>query len=211
MTDSTLTSTPASVLTVMAHPDDAELWAGGTLARLAQSGAAVTIAVPKHADATRNSEAATGAGELAARYRHYAAVGVDALHDLLDATRPEVVITHPLDDVHPDHRQVAYTLTAALPEIVIASGFPRRVYSGDTYNGLTVHGPVTAHSIIDVTATWDIKMRALAAHASQPIAGHFGPMAETLGRLWGSRIGTRYGENFNPIPVLGRVPAAATL
>lgn len=211
MTDSTLTSTPASVLTVMAHPDDAELWAGGTLARLAQSGAAVTIAVPEHADATRNSEAAAGAGELGARYRHYTAVDADALHDLLDAIRPEVVITHPLDDVHPDHRRVAATLTAALPEIVIATGVPRRVYTGDTYNGLTGHGPVAAHSIIDVTDTWDIKMRALTAHASQPIAEHFGPMAETLGRLWGSRIGARYGENFTPLPVLGRIPAATTL
>lgn len=211
MTAPTLTSTPASVLTVMAHPDDAELWAGGTLARLAQSGTAVTIAVPEHADATRNTEAAAAADELGATYQPYPAVNANTLHDLLDATRPEIVITHPMEDVHPDHRHVAAMLTATLPEIVIASGFPRRVYSGDTYNGLTVHGPIAAHSIIDVTATWDIKMRALAAHASQPIAEHFGPMAETLGRLWGSRIGARYGENFTPLPVLGRVPAATTL
>ncbi|NKQ55593.1 GlcNAc-PI de-N-acetylase [Amycolatopsis sp. K13G38] len=195
----------------MAHPDDAELWAGGTLARLAQAGAAVTVAVPEHADAIRNSEAAAAANVLGARYQPYPTVNANALHDLLDATRPEVVITHPLDDVHPDHRHVASTLTAALPEIVIATGFPRRVYTGDTYNGLTGHGPVAAHSIIDVTDTWDIKMQALAAHASQPIAEHFGPMAETLGRLWGSRIGARYGENFAPLPVLGRVPAATTL
>lgn len=211
MTAPKLTTAPASVLAIMAHPDDAELWAGGTLARLAQAGAAVTIAVPEHADAIRNAETASAAGELGARYQQYAAVETDALHDLLDATRPEVVITHPLDDVHPDHRHVAYTLTAALPDVVIATGSPRRVYTSDTYNGLTSHSPIAAHSIIDVTDTWDIKMRALAAHASQPITEHFGPMAETLGRLWGSRIGTRYGENFTPLPVLGRVPAATTL
>ncbi|MFB9729681.1 PIG-L deacetylase family protein [Haloechinothrix salitolerans] len=211
MTELHTATSPASVLTVMAHPDDAELWAGGTLARLAQAGAAVTIAVPDHADAIRNAEAAAGAGELGARYRQYATVDADSLHDVLDATRPEVVITHPLEDVHPEHRHVASTLTAALPEIVIATGFPRRVYTSDTYNGLTDHGPVAAHSIIDVTRTWNIKMRALAAHTSQPIAEHFGPMAETLGRLWGNRIGTRYGENFTPLPILGRLPAATTL
>lgn len=204
-------TSPASVLTVMAHPDDAELWAGGTLARLAKSGAAVTIAVPEHADAIRNTEAATAADELGARYQPYPTVNANTLQDLLDTVRPEVVVTHPLEDVHPDHRHVAHTLTAALPEVVIATGFPRRVYTGDTYNGLTGHGPVAAHTIIDVTDAWGLKMRALAAHTSQPIAEHFGPMAETLGRLWGSRIGARYGENFTPLPVLGRVPAATTL
>lgn len=207
----TAAGTPESVLTVMAHPDDAELWAGGTLARFAQAGTAVTIAVPEHADTVRNDEAAAAARELGARYHRYPVVSVDALNSLLDATRPEVVITHPLEDAHPDHRNLADTLTTALPEIVIATGRPRRVYTSDTYNGLAIHGPIPAHSIIDVSDTWETKMRALAVHSSQPIAEHFGPMAETLGRLWGSRIGARYGENFTPIPVLGRVPAAATL
>ncbi|MGH3567752.1 MAG: hypothetical protein ACRDRH_17320 [Pseudonocardia sp.] len=38
-------SRAGSVLTVMAHPDDAELWAGGTLAVHARAGAPVTIAL----------------------------------------------------------------------------------------------------------------------------------------------------------------------
>lgn len=128
-------SNPA-VLTVMAHPDDAELWAGGTLAHLAQAGAAVTIAVPEHADATRNAEAAAAAHVLGAAYQPYPTVKATTLQELLDATRPEIVITHPLEDVHPDHRHLAATLTAALPEIVLATGFPRGVYTGDSSNGL---------------------------------------------------------------------------
>lgn len=200
-----------SVLTVMAHPDDAELWSGGTLAHLARAGATVTIAVPEHSDAVRNTEAAAAAHLLGARHQPYPTASVEALRELLDATRPEVVLTHPLDDIHPDHRRLAHTLTAALPDVVIATGHPRRVYTCDSYNGLTSHGPIAAHTIIDVTDTWAAKMRALAAHASQPISEHFAPMAETLARLWGRRIGTRYGENFVPLPVLGRLPAATTL
>jgi hypothetical protein len=38
---------PVPVLAVMAHPDDAELWAGGTLALHARD-AAVTLGVPRH-------------------------------------------------------------------------------------------------------------------------------------------------------------------
>jgi hypothetical protein len=65
--------------------------------------------------------------------------------------------------------------------------------------------------IIDATGAWPVKMCALAEHRSQPISDHFGPMAETLGRLHGSRIGAQFGEAFAPVPVLGRLPAGAYL
>jgi hypothetical protein len=36
-------------------------------------------------------------------------------------------------------------------------------------------------------------------------------MAETLACLWGGRIGVSYAENFVPVPILGRLPAALAL
>lgn len=202
---------PESVLTVMAHPDDAELWAGGTLARCAASGAAVTIAVPHHPDTVRNAEAEAGAAILGATLRPYDGPTVAAIRDLLLDLRPEVVLTHPLGDMHPDHRQLATTLLTALPDVVIATGHPRRLYTTDSYNSITTDGPIPAHTIIDITDAYDTKLRALAAHASQPITDHFGPMAETLARLWGSRAGMRYAENFVALPILGRLPLAVAL
>ncbi|WP_245193427.1 PIG-L deacetylase family protein [Amycolatopsis alba] len=202
---------PASVLTVMAHPDDAELWAGGTLARCSASGAAVTIAVPRHTQPGRDAEAAAGAAILGAALHEYDHPTAAMLRELLLAIRPEVVITHPLRDVHADHRTLAEALVTALPDVVIATGHPRRVYTADSYNSLTLDGAIPAHTIIDITETYEQKRRALAAHASQPITGHFGPMAETLARLWGSRIGVTHAENFVPLPVLGRLPAAPAL
>lgn len=199
------------LLAVMAHPDDAELWAGGTLA-LHAADAPATIAVPRN-EPERMREAEAGAAILGARLRVLPApVTADGLRALLAETRPEAVITHPLSDVHPGHRHVAQTLLAALPEAVIGTGFPRRAYTTDTYNSLTLDGPVTAGTIIDITATFEVKARALAAHdGTQPVTSHFGPMADTLARLWGARIGTRYGEAFTPLPVLGRLPAASHL
>jgi N-acetylglucosamine malate deacetylase 1 len=204
-------TSPASVLTVMAHPDDAELWAGGTLACCSASGAAVTIAVPHHAEPVRDAEATAGAAILGAKLYQYDQPTVTAIRELLLAVQPEIVITHPLRDVHPDHRNLAETLIAALPGVVITTGHPHRVYTADTYNSLTADGPVPAHTTIDITDTYEIKKRSLAVHTSQPISDHFGPMAETLARLWGSRIGVRYAENFVPVPILGRLPAASTL
>lgn len=201
-----------SVLAVMAHPDDAELWAGGTLALHARD-AAVTVAVPRHDEAARMAEAERGAGILGARLHVLPApVTAAGITALITAARPDVVITHPPADVHPDHRAAADAVLEALPGAVIPTGFPRRVYTCDTYNSLTLGGPVAAPVIIDITSTWEQKQAALAAHAgTQPIESHFGPMAETLARLWGARAGTGYAEAFTPVPVLGRVPAAPRL
>lgn len=200
---------PTSVLTVLAHPDDAELWAGGTLAAHAATGP-VTIAVPRH-DPIRDAEAVAGAAILGAQLQLLDAMTTEHVAQVLQELRPDVVICHRIDDVHPDHRLAANALLGALPAVVIATGRPHRVYSSDTYNSLTINGPVPTGAIIDVTETWHTKMKALRAHASQPVAEHFGPMAETLGRLWGARIGTPYAEAFQPVPVLGRVPVTRGL
>lgn len=130
------------------------------------------------------------------------------IRDLLTELRPDVVITHNPDDIHPDHQDTARTVLAALPKVVIAIGHPHRVYTSDGYHNLDRTGrPLHLPVIIDITSTWSTKMHALAAHASQPIANHFAPIAETLGRLPGGRIGVRYAEGFSPVPILGRLPA----
>ncbi|MGH3886281.1 MAG: PIG-L deacetylase family protein [Pseudonocardiaceae bacterium] len=125
-------SPAGSVLTVMAHPDDAELWAGGTLAIHAQAGAPVTIAVPRTKE-VRDREAAVGAKALGAALRLLDELTTDTLHGLLTELRPEVVITHNADDIHPDHQRAAQTLLTAVPKVVIATGHPRRVYTCDGY------------------------------------------------------------------------------
>jgi len=195
----------------MAHPDDPELWAGGTLALHARD-APVTLAVTEH-EAARMAEAAAGAAILGAGLAVLPApVSAAAIADLITEVKPDVLITHLLTDVHAEHRETAEAALAALPQAVITTGRPLRVYAVDTYNSLTLSGPVSASVIIDITSTYEQKRAALAAHAgTQPIEDHFGPMADTLSRLWGARIGVPRAEAFTPIPVLGRVPATAWL
>ncbi|WP_405007091.1 hypothetical protein OHV13_26115 [Kitasatospora purpeofusca] len=202
-------SVPGSVLAVFAHPDDAELWAGATLA-LHSRHAAVTIAVPRRDD-VRDAEARRGAALLGAGLHQVPRLDHALLQQLLLEEGPEIVITHPLDDVHPEHRAVAVAVLAAVPEPRIATGRPNRLYTCDTYNSLTLDGPVRADVIVDATTTFDTKLAALREHASQPVEQHFGPMAENLGRLWGARIGTAYAEAFTAVPILGCLPGAAHL
>ena len=134
-----------------------------------------------------------------------------AVHELIVGCHPDVVITHPLADVHPDHRHVAATVLAALPEAVISTGYPQRVYTTDPYNSLTLDGPLRAGVIVDITATFEVKAKALAARGgTQPITGHFGPMAETLARLWGARTGARFTRKPHPdLPCSAACPPPA--
>lgn len=206
-----MVSKTSTILTVMAHPDDAELWAGGTIARHTRVGGAAVIAIAK-GDPVRVAEAEAGAGVLGAHLYLVNDLSTDAISTLLAEVRPEVVITHASDDIHPDHRRCAEYLASALPDVVIATGHPSRVYQCDSYNNLDRHGrPLDLPTIIDITEHWNAKTTALHAHASQPIITHFGPMAETLAHLHGRRIGTRYGEAFRALPVLGLQPAATEL
>jgi LmbE family N-acetylglucosaminyl deacetylase len=202
-------SVPGSVLAVMAHPDDLELWGGGTLALHARH-APVTGAVRAH-DPVRDAEAAASAKVLGIGLELHQTLDAAVVDGLIRQYRPDVLITHPMDDVHPEHRAVAAAVLEGLPEAHIHTGSPRRLYTCDSYNSLTLNGPVNAPVIIDITATFEQKMRALAAHQSQPIEDHFGPMAHNLARLWGARIGTEYAEAFAPLPILGRLPGATHL
>ncbi len=182
-------SEPASVLAVMAHPDDPELWAGGTVALHARD-APVTLAVTEHG-AARMAEAAAGAAILGARLVVLPApVSLAAVANLMTEARPDVLITHLLTDVHPRNRETGEAVLAALPQVVITTGRPLRVYAADTYNSLTLSGPVNASVIIDITSTYEQRCAALAAHAAtQPIENHFGPMADTLSRVTAASVG----------------------
>lgn len=199
---------PGSILAVMAHPDDAELWAGGTLALHARHQEAV-IAVEQRG-AERSAEAAEGARRLGVGLRLAEAITPASCAALLLELRPEVVVTHRLDDVHADHRRVAEAVLAAIPEAVIAQGRPLRLYTCDSYESLTIGGQVGGRTLVDVSTTFEAKMHSLRAHASQPL-DHFGAMAERLARSWGARIGVAYAEAFDPVPVLGRLPGVSHL
>lgn len=206
-----MVSNTSTILTIMAHPNDAELWAGGTIARHTQVGGAVVIAVAK-GNPVRVAEAEAGASVLGAHLYLVNDLSASAISTILTEVRPEVVITHSSDDIHPEHRRCAEHLASALPDAVIATGHPRRVYHCDSYNNLDRHGrPLDLPTIIDISEQWNVKTTSLHAHTSQPIVTHFGPMAETLAHLHGRRIGTSYAEAFRAVPVLGRLPATTRL
>ncbi len=213
---------------ICAHPDDAELVMGGTLAAEAARGRRVAVV-----DLTRGEMGSRGTEETRARealdaarilgVAHRESLGLpdarlaptteqkDVVVAALRRLRPRVVLLPHWEQRHPDH--------AAASRIIYEASFLAglRAYRPDLGAAfrpfkLAYTLPVTEaveivpSFVVDVTAHWETKMRAIRAFASQftPSSGEkvalpfarFQHAVETAGRRAGQRIGVEYGEGF---------------
>lgn len=176
------------LMVVGAHPDDAELHAGGLMAKLSRRGARVLLV-----DATAGEFGTRGTREERAEEGAEAArilgvqraclglpdgsVGADpqlAMRAFVMAIRehrPAVVLTHAPGDHHPDHQAVS--------EAVKRATFMANVLRYDTgqerfaprklfyYWGHRHQPPPPNCFVTDITETYETKVAALRAHRSQ--------------------------------------------
>ncbi len=123
-----------TVLTLMAHPDDAEILCGGVLVLLADKGWSIHIATatpgdcgsatlpPEEIASIRRREAADAAAYLGGSYHclerrdlrvHYDDDTLVAACGLLRLVRPDILITHSPSDYMLDHEQTSLVARAA--------------------------------------------------------------------------------------------------
>jgi N-acetylglucosamine malate deacetylase 1 len=180
-------SAPLDVLAIMAHPDDAELLCGGSLAKSAAAGQRVGIV-----DLTAGEMGSQGTPELRAREAEAAAriLGIavrrcaglrDSLLEndertrmavvaLLRELRPRVVVTHWKVGRHRDHRIASELVRDAC----FLSALRRLDAPGEPFRPVKlVHATAFREDadppsfVMDVTAHMDMKLRAVQAYASQ--------------------------------------------
>ena len=175
------------VLAAGPHPDDVESAAAGTLALAAQRGYAVKVVCPNAhpefsphaavdgADRSRLLEAAEAATVLGADFEELPVVPYEGhrttlpmMVELLRRSQPHVVFVNTEDDVHPFHRQIAQ-LTL---EAVFLAQLPtvRTEHEPWTVSQIFRYGAFTARNFlpdtfVDVTSTFSLARRALAAHS----------------------------------------------
>ncbi len=224
------------VLAVGAHPDDMEIGCGGTLALLARWGHRVAIL-----DLTAGERGTRGTPEERAQEAQKAAriLGVDfrdcaglpdggledtasqreAVIPFIRKYRPRVILTLMSPDRHPDHAMCHHIVRAAnyLAGLArVETGQPHyrapHVYYFHPYVDVSTAAPTF---ILDVTATFDIKLEALRAYASQfynpDYPGEetfistpaFWQGIETRSRYWGGRVGVEHGEPFYALGPMG--------
>ncbi|MCZ6766814.1 MAG: bacillithiol biosynthesis deacetylase BshB1 [bacterium] len=216
------------------HPDDIELGCGGTVALLAvERHEVVLVDLSDGASAsngtveTRAKEARTAAKILGAAKRINLGFADTALQSenldqqrsvvaCIRENRPDFVLLPLKDDPHPDHAAGGELVERAL----YLSGVHGYEAGGDAWrpkNALIYPGrrELAPDLIIDITRTHETKVRAIEAHDSQfgrgknrlptPLNSEdFLRSVEGRARLYGSRIGVRFGEPLrllNPLAV----------
>ncbi len=199
---------PGRVLGFGAHPDDLEVGAGGLLARLANDGAEVTMAVisvPNRLE-ERLAEAERGAMTLGARLwvlypERQCRVEDIAMYDLvarLDSVvgdlRPDLVITHSENDLHWDHGLVNHATVSALrrtPCDLLA-------YISSPENNAQTRG--IGPCFADITGFIDQKIDAISCHRSQ-MARLDAESSRDLARAMGRLGGYAYAEGYEVLRV----------
>lgn len=205
-----LAFTQDRVLAVMAHPDDAELFCAGTLARARADGAAIGICVMCAGDKgvppkptpdlakVRHSEATAAAEILGAELYWFASPdgeltdSAESRRKLIEIYRrfkPTLVLAHGPEDYHPDHR-AAGALAEAASWFAASRGHvtespateqPPALWFADTVDMIGFVPEI----YIDVSAHRAVKEEMLRCHKTQLLREadrDFAPLAELMTR-----------------------------
>ncbi|MBA2538081.1 MAG: PIG-L family deacetylase [Deltaproteobacteria bacterium] len=190
-----------------AHPDDVEVGAGGLVAKLVASGAAVTLQVASIPNryAIRKAEAERAAKHLGVTLvlppeERETRVEELAMHELvarfereLATADPELVILHQANDVHHDHHVVHRAAIAALRR----SRADILVYATRLPPGAAPPPPTC---VVDITSSIDRKLAAVAEHTSQ-FPASFAETRRDVARALGYSYGVAYAEVFEVLRI----------
>ena len=219
------------VLAIGAHPDDIELACGGTIAKLVKQGYGVALA-----DVTQGEMGTRGTKEIRAREAEEAArilgvktrrnlripdgnvvlnkANVQKLVVLIRELKPTIMIIPHSIERHPDHVHTHHLCKeawyyAGLQKLKTAHhGAKQSAHRPHHYFEFMQWHEFESSFIVDISDSYDSKMKAIRAHTSQ----FFNPLSkdpetklsspefletiETRAKYYGQRIGVKYGEPF---------------
>ncbi|OUJ75153.1 bacillithiol biosynthesis deacetylase BshB1 [Hymenobacter crusticola] len=221
------------LLMIAAHPDDAELGCAGTLLRHAAAGRRIGVVDLTRGElgtrgsaALRDQEAQEAARLLGLHVRENLGMrdgffANDEAHQLrvvevIRRFQPEIILTNPNVDRHPDHGRAADLVhdAAFLAGLVKVQtewdGAPQAPWRPRLLLQAIHHSYVRPDVVMDITSFWDQKLAALTAfksqfyhpdytsneantHISTP---NFLRILEARAQELGCYIGATYGEGF---------------
>lgn len=203
-----------NVLFFCAHNDDQIVGAGGTVAKYSDEGKKIITVIfsygekshpwmkPEHTIKTRVREAKKGDRILGDNELIFLDLPEGKFRDKCDKEyiaglirkhKPEKVFLHNQDDPHPDHREVFNIVTTVMDKMK----YKGDAYMFDVWTPLNIRKRNSPKMVVDITDTFDRKVRAFKQHQSQKVA--------IISLLWsiyfkawinGINNGHRYAEVF---------------
>lgn len=202
---------PLKVLCVGGHPDDPESGCGGTLARYAALGHAVTILYLTRGErgidgksldeaaAIRSAESAAACHVLGATPAFFGQIDgateitrahIEAMGRFFTAHAPDIVFTHWPIDTHPDHQVASILATRAWMGQRGAHLYFFEVNAGSQTQGFL------PNTYVDITPVVEQKKTALFAHVSQDGRGIWMEHHEIMAAWRGREAGVTAAEAF---------------
>ncbi len=184
-----------SLLCVQPHPDDNEVGAGATIAKLSQKGCDITYLtvtngsrgtedpnINERALADIRKKEAEKAADLLGVYSRIFLDFEDggyldemqlrsSIISVIRKVKPEFVLT--VDpflpyEAHPDHRRVGMAVAeACMFGTYTGEGSEEPDEWSRSISGIVFHSTAYPNTFIDVDETWDLKIKAILAHRSQ--------------------------------------------
>lgn len=179
---------PNSVLVVVAHPDDEVLGCGGTMARLAQEGHEVRVAILAEGMTSRSPQREQADPKQLHHLHKQAQQAADKLHvkevvvaslpdnrldtvpllevvklieELIEKFRPEVIYTHHPGDLNVDHEVVhraVLTATRPMPGQKVREIFAMEVPSSTEWAFQRLEPSFRPNVFVDITGTLETRI-----------------------------------------------------
>lgn len=182
-----------NVLAIGAHPDDAEIYAGGTIAKYAKNGHRITICIIT--DGTCGTNVITPEKEIIDLRRKESEnackiIGASLIRleikdqllpydipmrikviDVIRKVKPDLVLTHYPDDAAPDHRNTGRLVFDAIEEcgvVNLRTEYPAVEAAPAVFFWQAApQVPFNPDALVDITETLSIKKKMFGAHKSQ--------------------------------------------
>jgi bacillithiol biosynthesis deacetylase BshB1 len=212
-----------TVMIVAPHPDDAELAMGGTIVRMIESGWEVVVIdltdgepTPFGSEEVRREETEEASRILGIKQRRclgmpnrYLQANLENRRKLAEVIReyqPALLFGPTTPDYHPDHVETARLVEGARFEAKLHKTTMERTpyWVPRHYGYFSTHGTATGRLsfLVDVTDSWDKKIRAIQAYQSQvrnvsaTNCVSLLERVEVVCRYLGQCIGSKYAEPF---------------
>ena len=197
---------PKKIMLVMAHPDDAEIWCGGTIAKHHAAGDRLLLVIVT-SDVVRELEARRIKNQLpnisleflnlsefdSERIKSKETIGKVA--EIIRDFEPEILITHHPADHHSDHRDCHTLATSALLRLQ-RSWVPGQLLLGNGYHQMLEDGTCFQPNLyVDTLDYSDLKTEIIANHSSQDVK-YWQTMTDAMDRLNGLKSRSVRAEAF---------------